>query len=230
MQPMRDGARASSEHASPLPDWSTVVRAIRLARGVTQEGFAAQLGFSRRTVRRWERGEAVPDAAAERALLAYCRDHALFRRFAQGPLQGMQLTPELLRDLLAEARLSASAEAAPSPPVPLAFAPARAASTNLPAPLTSFVGRERELEELAPLLDSSRLVTLTGPGGTGKTRVALALAERAQERYPDGAWFVDLSSTVDAALVASGIAQALGVRESEGQSLSASVTAHLREN
>jgi predicted ATPase/class 3 adenylate cyclase len=99
----------------------------------------------------------------------------------------------------------------------------------LPRPLTSFVGRERELEEVARLLERARLVTLTGPGGTGKTRLALAVAERVRDRYPDGVWFVDLSAIAEPGLVASAIAQVLGVREGEGQSLASVLTARLRE-
>src|SRR5215217_8425528 len=83
--------------------WSAVLRAIREARGVTQEGFAARLGYGRRTVRRWESGEAVPDAVAEAAIAAYCVEQALWQRYPSGPLAG--LTPERLRDLLAEGRL-----------------------------------------------------------------------------------------------------------------------------
>ena len=100
--------------------------------------------------------------------------------------------------------------------------------TNLPSPLTSFVGRDREIDDVVRLLDAARLVTLTGPGGTGKTRLALAVADQVQDTYPDGVWFVDLSPITDAALVASMIAQALSVREGEGPSLSNSVKAYLR--
>src|SRR5688500_6225136 len=99
------------------PHWSAVLRALRELDGATQEALAAAIGVSRRTVRRWERGEAVPDAAAEQALIAYCGEHALFRRFEHGPLPGLMLTPRFLCDLLAEARLRGSAPAAPTQPV-----------------------------------------------------------------------------------------------------------------
>jgi hypothetical protein len=85
---------------------------------------------------------------------------------------------------------------------------------NLPAQLTSFVGRERELAELERLLPGARLLTLTGVGDVGKTRLALELAARVVESVPDGAWFVDLSGVADAALVPQQIAQVLGLRES----------------
>ena len=90
--------------------------------------------------------------------------------------------------------------------------------SNLPIPLTSFVGREREVADVVRLLDTVRLVTLTGPGGTGQTRMALAVAARLRGNYPDGVWFVDLNAIVDPKLVASAVARVLGVRESEGRS------------
>ncbi len=75
--------------------------------------------------------------------------------------------------------------------------------TNLPVPTTSFLGRDRELAELAALLgrDDVRLITLTGPGGTGKTRLALQAAGAAAERFPDGVWWVSLAPLRDPALV-----------------------------
>ena len=81
---------------------------------------------------------------------------------------------------------------------------------NLPPQLTSFVGRA-EVDRAATLLDRTRLLTLTGPGGTGKTRLSLALANDCVERYPDGAWFVPLAPVTDAELVASAIAASLGL-------------------
>ena len=87
------------------------------------------------------------------------------------------------------------------------------ARANLPIPLSSFVGRGREVQELRELIGATRLLTLTGPGGTGKTRLALRLAGELTEEFRDGVFFVDLSAITDAALVASAIAQAVGVPE-----------------
>ncbi len=85
---------------------------------------------------------------------------------------------------------------------------------NLPTQLTSFVGRERELAEAGALLEANRLVTLTGPGGTGKTRLSLQVAANAAERFPDGVFFVALETVREPALVASRIASAIGLSES----------------
>jgi predicted ATPase/class 3 adenylate cyclase len=85
--------------------------------------------------------------------------------------------------------------------------------TNLPPPRTSFVGRERELAEVGALLLRARLVTLTGPGGTGKTRLALRVAAEHLDRFEDGAYLVDLSAMTDARLLLSGIAASVGAQE-----------------
>jgi predicted ATPase/DNA-binding NarL/FixJ family response regulator len=94
--------------------------------------------------------------------------------------------------------------------------PTAAQPHNLPEQLTSFVGRERELAELGKELRSSRLVTLTGAGGCGKTRLALEAASNARDRFPDGAWWVDLAPLRDEQLVGAAIAEALGVRPLPG--------------
>src|SRR3954452_2681496 len=84
---------------------------------------------------------------------------------------------------------------------------------NLPAELTSFVGRGKELRELPAMVRSSRLVTLTGAGGVGKTRLALRLASDLVAEIRDGVWMVDLASLSEPALIAPTIAAVLGIRE-----------------
>jgi predicted ATPase/DNA-binding SARP family transcriptional activator len=90
---------------------------------------------------------------------------------------------------------------------------------NLPAQMTPFIGREREMAEIQDLLGTARLVTLTGPGGTGKTRLGLQVAESVVENYADGVTFIGLSSTTDPALVPNAIASELGVVERPDQPL-----------
>src|SRR5262245_14740909 len=82
---------------------------------------------------------------------------------------------------------------------------------NLPREQTSFVGRQQELAEVEQLLAAFPLVTVTGPGGAGKTRVALQAARQLRERFPDGVWLVELSGLKDADLLAHVIAGALAV-------------------
>ena len=85
---------------------------------------------------------------------------------------------------------------------------------NLPLQVTSFIGREKEIAEVKRLLWESRLVTLTGPGGTGKSRLSLQIAADFLELYPDGAWLVELAPLVDPALLPQTVANVLGIRES----------------
>jgi len=84
---------------------------------------------------------------------------------------------------------------------------------NLPPQLTSFIGHEEDIEECAALLDQTRLLTLTGIGGCGKSRFAIQLAERVLRTFPDGVWYVDLAPLLDAERVALTVATVLGVRE-----------------
>jgi predicted ATPase/class 3 adenylate cyclase len=89
---------------------------------------------------------------------------------------------------------------------------------NLPTQLTTFVGRERELAEAGALLARTRLLTFTGPGGTGKTRLSIQVATAAADAFPDGTWFVALEAVRDPALVAPTIIRALGVADSTTRS------------
>lgn len=84
---------------------------------------------------------------------------------------------------------------------------------NLPVQLTSFVGREHELSEIKNLLTDQRLLTLTGPGGTGKTRIAIQAAAELMDSFPDGAWFIELAPLSRPDLILQGIAKILNIRE-----------------
>src|SRR5207244_3598104 len=92
-----------------------------------------------------------------------------------------------------------------------------ATPNNLPLQVTSFVGRERELAEVKKLLANSRLLTLLGVGGIGKTRLSLQVAADLMDDYPDGVWFVELAPLTDALLVPQAVASVLGVKEEAGR-------------
>jgi non-specific serine/threonine protein kinase len=173
--------------AAPSP-FGELLRRHRAAAGLTQAELAERAGLSARGVSDLERGAR---RAPRRATLA---------RLAAG----LRL-PAAERAALAAAGRRPRAPVGPRPP------------PNLPLPLTSFVGRARELAEVAALLPTTRLLTLTGAGGVGKSRLALAAAERARAAYPDGAWLVELAALADPGLVPHAVAAALGVREQPGR-------------
>lgn len=100
---------------------------------------------------------------------------------------------------------------------------------NLPTLLTSFVGREQAVSEVAKLVDQARLITLIGPGGMGKTRLALAVAERLASSQADGTWLVDLSPLTEDSLLPQALGGVLGVREEPGRRLLDTVIDHLRD-
>ena len=120
------------------------------------------------------------------------------------------------------------------PALPNAFPPLNTPGVrphNLPNHPTPFLGRERELEEIEALLmqPDVRLVTLTGPGGVGKTRLALRVAGESLEAFSDGVFLVDLARQTDPLLAPSATATALGLREQPGQTLTETLAAYLRD-
>ena len=112
-----------------------------------------------------------------------------------------------------------------------AFPPVRtqtaATHARLPTFLTRFIGRTREIAEIGELLGRERMVTLTGPGGTGKTRLAIEVARDCTDRYPEGSWFVALEALHDPALVLPSIATTLGVPDQPGRPIAAVLADYL---
>jgi predicted ATPase/class 3 adenylate cyclase len=117
------------------------------------------------------------------------------------------------------------------PGLPDEFPPLRSLNSlpnNLPLQLTSFVGRERQIAETSRLLGTSRLLTLIGPGGTGKTRLSLQVAAEVMEDFPAGAWWVELAPLTDPELVTQAVASVLGVRDQPDRPLLESLIDYLR--
>ena len=100
---------------------------------------------------------------------------------------------------------------------------------NLPSRISTFVGREEELEELRSRVSDRAIITIVGMGGIGKTRLALQLASDIIDQFPGGAWFVDLSGLHDGSLVATAVAEALGVREVRTEPLLTTITSRLSQ-
>jgi predicted ATPase/transcriptional regulator with XRE-family HTH domain len=198
-----------------------LLRQLRKDYGLTQEDLAEQVGCSIETISKIERGERRPSKqvaeriaqvldvpAAERP--AFVRTARLLSRSLEDPRD-----QEAKRPATGDRDLSISGLMSPvSPPasLPIAAPPPARTQAALPVPPTPFVGREAELNDLAALLadPACRLLTLTGPGGIGKTRLALEAAARHSAAYAHGAAFVPLAGVATGDLVAPAIAEALG--------------------
>jgi predicted ATPase/DNA-binding SARP family transcriptional activator len=191
-------------------------------------------------------GAVVVDPLHEAAHRALMRLFAATGRRQDALAQYHHLRGALKRELeddpdpqtarLYQALLRGDAELAPrdqdaSPPPPRAARPrpAERARHNLPIALTSFVGRDRELTEVARLLDRNRLLTLTGAGGSGKTRLALEAARARVADFPDGVWLVELAGLAEPALVPAATASALGLNLSSQRADLDELSTHLRD-
>jgi predicted ATPase/DNA-binding XRE family transcriptional regulator len=199
-----------------------LVRRQRKAAGLTQEELAERAGIAPETVSALERGI----------------NRAPHRDTLQALADALQLAPEERAALLRAARRGGMPTAPPPPPNTGEVTPAGAplvaavqAQANLPVPPTPLVGRAQEVRALTALLrrETVRLVTLTGTGGTGKTRLGQQVAADLVDDFPDGVWFVRLSRLTDPALVLPTIAQTLGMRGLGSRPLDERLRAYLRE-
>src|SRR5215212_9161951 len=146
------------------------------------------------------------------ALAQYARlEECLARELGAGP----QAASRALREEMASGRFPPPHRPVGAPKGEI-FDPPR---HNLPAPRTSFVGRDRQIVEVKRALSMTRLLTLTGAGGSGKTRLALEVARDLVGAYPDGVWLVELAGLSEGDLVPQAVATALGVKERPGQPL-----------
>jgi predicted ATPase/DNA-binding XRE family transcriptional regulator len=197
----------SAERVSSFASsFGPLLRRYRTAAGLTQEALAARAGLSVRAISDLERGRKQTPRRETVRLLA----------------EALALPPRRRALLEAAARpMLGPAPAGESPTTP---------PHNLPAPLAPLIGRERETLAAAAALGRAdvRLLTLTGPGGVGKTRLALQVAEDVLERFEDGVYLAPLATLLDHALVLPSIAEALGLRAAPGEPLAEQVRAFLR--
>lgn len=186
----------------------------RRALDLTQTALAQQVGCAPVTIRKIEGDELHPSKQLAELLAEQLhipeQDRAGFLLFARGGRRPEQLADPFENHARAPW---------------LGSSPRR---TNLPNPLTSFVGRAAELAEVKTLVTTRRLVTLTGPGGIGKTRLATQVAGLLQDSFRDGVWFIDLAPLTDLAQVPLEVAAVIGVREEGGRSLIATLIDSMR--
>jgi len=182
-------------------DW---LRRQRKALDLTQAELARQVGCSTITLRKLEAEERRPS-----------------KQVAERLAEVLQVPPDERPAFLHFARGNPFA-------APAAVKSASTRHHNLPQQLTRFIGREDELAEVRRLLTASRLVTLTGAGGSGKTRLALQVAAGLLDTYPDGLWLVELAPLADPALVPAAVAKALGLQSPPGRPILDTLREHLR--
>jgi predicted ATPase len=175
-------------------------------------------------------GERCPDAPEALVDLVYrMLEKDREQRIPSVRLVGAELEAILKgREVPTPVRLAPGESRFPTTTPPAAAPQQPQVAHNLPAQLTSFVGREREIAEVVRMLGTTRLLTLTGPPGTGKTRLGLRVATEVLDQFQDGVFFVDLAPIRDPGLVATTIAQVLGIGESGGQPLLDTLENYLR--
>jgi predicted ATPase/transcriptional regulator with XRE-family HTH domain len=189
---------SEARHASGTPTFAELLRRHRIAAALSQEALAERAGLSARAISDLERGVKTRPYLETVRMLADALDLTLLER------------TELAR--------TARPQASPFPNLQPEWTASGLRGVIPLAAQTSLVGRSDDIALIASLLrrDDVRLITLVGPGGVGKTRLALAVADAVQADFPDGAWFIDLTAVSDPALVPSAIVQALGLSEVGG--------------
>lgn len=215
-EPFRPDPGVQPGNGDAEAGFGPLLRRYRLAAGLTQESLAERAGLGVRSIQALERAEGRPlrDTAARLAEALELDDDARDTfSAAAGPIPR---------------RRSTTVPETPRGTAPVHLVPWRAPSWNLPEPLTSFVGRERESMDVVRLLAGSRLLTLTGPAGTGKTRLAVRIASHLRAGYADGVMLVPLAAVSEPSLVIPTIAAVAGVEQGGDQTLGAALTAYLR--
>jgi len=207
--------RTSTITPEKFTTFGELLRFLRRKADLTQRELSIAVGYSESQISRMEKNERAPDEstlAARFVTALYIEDE-------------LQWIARLL-ELGAATHAPDSKAETPQP-----IAEAKSKPHNLPIQLTSFIGREKEIIEIKQLLcereRNIRLLTFTGHGGCGKTRLALQAAVQLLDVFPNGVWLVELAPLVDPSLMPQTVAAVLGVKEESGRSILATLTDHL---
>ena len=206
----RRGVEHDAVRAVQARQFAAALAAVLHDLRLTHKALAARLGVTHHTVDSWTRiaDPMLPSAVNLERLIAVL-EHA--RPGAGGPVA------------------AAAARPAAVAPIDRPLPPPVGALTNLPPALTSFIGRESQIRALTQLLGQQRVLTLTGAGGVGKTRLALQVAARALPAFAHGVWLVPLEEVRDPGLVPAALAAVFPIRATGGRPLLAEVVAYLQD-
>jgi predicted ATPase/transcriptional regulator with XRE-family HTH domain len=219
---MADAPRALTSFTT----FGDLLKYLRRRARLTQRELSIAVGYSEGQINRLEKNQRTPDVTT------------LLATFV--PALGLEAEPVLVARLTALAAAARHEHMLPvtSPPsqetnegeqpAPEDPRPLHDPEQRLPRYLTTFIGRAREVAEIIHLLTTTRLITLTGPGGVGKTRLGLQVAAELSTRFTDGVFFVNLAPLSDPALVVSTLAQTLDIRPADAQPLADSLIGYLR--
>jgi non-specific serine/threonine protein kinase len=216
--PLKKGSKPGASIISPekFTTFGELLRFLRRKADLTQRELSIAVGYSESQISRLEQNERIPEEATLAARFVpalYIEDEP---QWAARLLQLGAMTRSLVSDY---GVLQPIAEAKPTP-------------HNLPIQLTSFIGREKEVIEIKRFLSASegsiRLLTVTGAGGFGKTRLALRAASGLFDVFPDGIWLIELAPLTEPALVPQAVATVLGFKEEPGRSHLSTLTDRLR--
>jgi predicted ATPase len=181
--------RATSVSPEKFSTFGDLLKYLRKREELTQREFAILVGYSDTQISRLEQSQRVPDAATIQALFV--------------PALHLEREPQWVERLLELARQARLGEL---PETGKLVTP-----NNLPASITTFIGREKEQAEILRLIGTHRLVTLTGSGGVGKTRISLKVGGQILDEYPGGVWLVELAPLSDPELLPQTVASVFGI-------------------